>query len=163
MSSGKAFGLPRQYRQDRMERIETMMTVKPIRWLALLGCSAAMVAAHAAPMSKEEASAEKSRIEADYKSERKACDALAGNAKDVCVEQAKGKEKVARAELDYKQDASPRHRDKVAEVRADADYSVAKEKCDDLSGDQKDVCVKDAKAAKAKAEADIKTARKASN
>ena len=32
-------------------------------------------------------------------------------------------------------------------ARAEADYEVAKEKCDDLSGNTKDVCKKDAKAA----------------
>jgi hypothetical protein len=137
-----------------------MNTFKPARWLALLGCSVALTAAHAANMTKEEASAEKARIEAEYKADKKACDAMNGNAKDVCVEQAKGKEKVARAELDYKQDASERHRSKVAEAKAEAAYNVAKEKCDDLSGDQKDVCVKDAKAAKSRAEADVKSARK---
>ena len=146
-----------------------MKTFKPARWLALLGCSVALAAAHAGTMTKEEASAEKARIEAEYKADkaacdkldgnRKACDAMNGNAKDVCVEQAKGKEKVARAELDYKQDASERHRGKVATAKADAQYSVAKEKCDDLTGDQKDVCVKDAKAAKARAEADLKSAK----
>lgn len=133
-----------------------MKTFKPARWLALLGCSAALSFAYAANMTKEEASAEKARIEADYKADKKACDGMAGNGKDVCVEQAKGKEKVARAELDYKQDGSVRHRDKVVMAKADAEYSVAKEKCDDLSGDQKDVCVKDAKAAKARADADVK-------
>ena len=136
-----------------------MTTFKPARWLALLGCSVALTAAHAANMTKEEASAEKARIEAEYKADRKACDAMNGNAKDVCLEQAKGKEKVARAELEYKQDASERHRGKVATAKADAQYSVAKEKCDDLTGDQKDVCVKDAKAAKARAEADLKSAK----
>jgi hypothetical protein len=136
-----------------------MKTFKPARWLALLGCSVALATAHAGTMTKEEASAEKARIEAEYKADKKACDAMNGNAKDVCVEQAKGKEKVARAELDYKQDASERHRGKVATAKADAQYSVAKEKCDDLTGDQKDVCVKDAKAAKARAEADLKSAK----
>jgi hypothetical protein len=136
-----------------------MTTFKPARWLALLGCSVALTAVHAANMTKEEASAEKARIEAEFKADRKACDAMNGNAKDVCVEQAKGKDKVARAELDYKQDASERHRNKVTMAKADAQYAVAKEKCDDLTGDQKDVCVKDAKAAKARAEADTKSAR----
>jgi hypothetical protein len=136
-----------------------MKTFKPARWLALLGCSVALTAAHAANMSKEEASAEKARIEAEYKADRKACDAMNGNAKDVCVEQAKGREKVARAELDYKQDASERHKSKVDEAKADAQYAVAKEKCDELSGEQKGVCVKDAKAAKARADADLRASR----
>lgn len=132
-------------------------------WLAALGCCAALATAHATPMSKEEASAEKARIEAEYTSQRKACDGLAGNAKDVCVQEAKGKEKVAKAELDARQDTSSRGQEKLAAVKADAAYEVAKEKCDDLSGDQKNVCVKDAKAAKARAEADAKATRKATS
>jgi len=136
-----------------------MTTFKPARWLVLLGCTAAFAAGHAANVTKEELSSEKARIEAEYKADRKTCDAMQGNAKDVCIEQAKGKEKVARAELDYKQDASERQRSKVESAKADAQYAVAKEKCDDLTGDQKDVCVKDAKAAKARVEADLKPAR----
>ena len=136
-----------------------MRTFKTTRWLALLGCSVALTAAHAATMTKEEASADRARAEAEYKADRKACDAMSGNAKDVCVEQAKGKEKVARAELEYKQDGSERHHGKVEQAKADAQYAVAKEKCDDQSGEQKDVCVKDAKAAKARADADMKSAR----
>jgi hypothetical protein len=133
-----------------------MKRLQPTAWLAAIGCCSVLTLAHAAPLSREEVSAEKARIEADYKAQRKACDALAGNAKDVCVEEAKGKEKIARAELDARQDTSPRQQAKVAEARAEASYAVAKERCDDLSGDQKDVCVKDAKAAKARADADAK-------
>jgi hypothetical protein len=35
-------------------------------------------------------------------------------------------------------------------AKVDADYAVAKEKCDDFSGNAKDVCVKEAKAAQVK-------------
>lgn len=131
------------------------------RWIALIGCSAVLAAAQAAgpTMSKEEASAEKARIEADYKAQRTSCDSLSGNAKDICVEEAKGKEKVAKAELEYRRDASAKNQDEVAEARAEAQYAVAKERCDDLGGDRKDVCMKEAKAAKAKAEADAKSTR----
>lgn len=132
-------------------------------WLALVGSCIAITAAHAAGPTKEEVSAERARIEADYQAQRKTCDALAGNAKDVCVEEAKGKQKVARAELEARVDASPRKQSRLAMVRADAAYEVAKEKCDDLSGEQKDVCVKDAKAAKARAEADAKAMAKSSS
>ena len=43
---------------------------------------------------------------------------------------------------------------------AEADYLVAKEKCDDLGGNDKDVCVKEAKAARTKAIAEAKAQRK---
>ena len=75
---------------------------------------------------------------------------------DVCAETAKGKEKVAKAENEaaYKDTEKARYDAKVA--RAEADYAVAKEKCDDRKGNDKDVCVKEAKAAETKAKADAK-------
>ena len=45
-------------------------------------------------------------------------------------------------------------------ARAEAAYLVAREKCDDLAGNVKDVCVKEAKAAETKAKADTKADRK---
>jgi hypothetical protein len=45
-------------------------------------------------------------------------------------------------------------------AKAEADYDVAKEKCDDQSGNAKDVCKKDAKAAFTSAKADAKSTRK---
>ena len=74
------------------------------------------------------------------------------------MKEAKGKEDIAKAELDaqYKPSAKATH--KVADTRADAAYEVAKEKCDDLKGNDKDVCVKDAKAAHVKAKEDAKVA-----
>lgn len=124
---------------------------------AALACCASLGVAHAAStMTKEEYSAQKSRVEADFKSARKQCDAATGNAKDVCVEDAKGHQKVAMAELDYKQDPNAKNREKLAESKADASYNVAKEKCDDLNGNPKDVCVKEAKAGRAKALADAR-------
>jgi regulator of protease activity HflC (stomatin/prohibitin superfamily) len=72
------------------------------------------------------------------------CDTMSGNAKDVCKEEAKGKEKVAKAEADAAYKNTPKAREAARIAHADATYNVAKEKCDDLSGNQKDVCVKEA-------------------
>ena len=47
----------------------------------------------------------------------------------------------------------------LAEARAKATYAVAKEKCDDFSGDTKDICVKEAKAAQTRSMADIKAGK----
>jgi len=97
-------------------------------------------------MTQPEYKAAKDTISADYKASKDKCNALAGNAKDICAKEAKGHEDVAKAELDarYKPSAKADYKARVA--RADADYAVAKEKCDDLSGNAKDVCLKDAKA-----------------
>ena len=97
--------------------------------------------------------------EAQYKVDKAACDALSGNAKDVCVETAKGKEKIAKAEAAATFDGTPKARENARIARADATYEVAKEKCDDLAGNPKDVCVKEAKAVHVKAKADAKVDR----
>ncbi len=55
-------------------------------------------AAGAAPIAKDAYNAEKDRIAAAYKADKDACSKLSGNAKDVCVEEAKAKEKIANAD-----------------------------------------------------------------
>lgn len=112
--------------------------------------------AHAANLTKAEYKADKTRISADYKVDKKACDALKDNAKDVCVQEAKAKESVARAELEYSYTGKAGDQTKVLETKAKSDYAVAKEKCDDQAGNAKDVCVKQAKAVETKALADAK-------
>ena len=111
----------------------------------------------AASMSHAEYAAKKDQISAEYKADKAACDKLDGNNKDVCVEKAKGKEKVAKAELEFNYTGKQADSAKIAVAKADADYDVAKEMCDDKKGNDKDLCVKDAKAAHAKAIADAKT------
>ena len=107
-------------------------------------------------MSKADYTAAKTRISADYKADRAACASQAGNAKDVCGEEAKAKEKVARAELEYSYSGKPADQTKVLETKAKSAYAVAKEKCDDKAGNDKQVCVQEAKAVETKALADAK-------
>ncbi len=111
----------------------------------------ALLAGHAHAMTGDEVKAEKNRIEQEYKAAKARCDTLAGNAKDVCKKEAEGQEEVAEAELEVRRNDTPRNQMKLSEARADATYEVAKERCDDLSGNAKDVCQKDAKAAHATA------------
>jgi hypothetical protein len=113
----------------------------------------------AASMSHAEYAAKKDQISAEYKADKAACDKLDGNGKDVCVEKAKGKEKVAKAELEFNYTGKQADSAKIAVAKADADYDVAKEMCDDKKGNDKDLCVKDAKAAHAKAIADAKSSK----
>jgi hypothetical protein len=115
-----------------------------------------MPIAHAASMSKADYKAEKERIGVVYKADKAACGSMAGNAKDICVEEAKAKEKVAHAELKYNYSGKSEDHSKFLEAKAKSAYKVAKEKCDDKAGNDKDVCVKEAKAAEAKALADAK-------
>jgi hypothetical protein len=117
-------------------------------------------AAHAANLTKADYDTGKTRIKADYKAEKKACDAQMANAKDICVEEAKAKEKVGLAELEYGLSGKAADGTKVAVAKAESAYAVAKERCDDKNGNDKDVCVKEAKAVEVKALADAKLVKK---
>lgn len=117
--------------------------------IAFVCALAAAGAAHAqatSTMTRDQHKAAEDQIEATYKADKKACDAMNGNAKDVCEKEAKGKEKIAKAELEQQYKPSERNARKVAETKADVAYDVAKEKCEDLKGDAQKSCEKDAKA-----------------
>jgi hypothetical protein len=116
----------------------------------------AFAASSEAAMSKDEYKADKDRIAADYKSAKAGCGNQAGNARDICMADAKGRDKIAKAELEARYKPSEKHRYDVNVAKAEADYAVAKEKCDDKAGNDKNVCQKEAKAAETRAKADAK-------
>ncbi|AKU24157.1 BON domain-containing protein [Massilia sp. MB5] len=94
----------------------------------------------------------------DYKAAKDKCsDTLSGNAKDVCQEEAK----VARARAES--DAVAQHKNNKRDLEkahkkvAEAEYDLAKEKCDDLSGDAKSACVSQAKSVRDTSLASIKS------
>jgi hypothetical protein len=97
--------------------------------------------------------------DAQYKIDEQACSSLSGNTKDICAAEAKGKYDVAKAEAEAAYKNTPKARADARVARAQANYNVAKEKCDDLAGNPKDVCVKEANAALVKAKADAKVDR----
>lgn len=104
----------------------------------------------------------KKGIDAEYKAESQRCSSLSGNAKDVCKAEVKGKQKAAKADAYAAYKGTPKAATDALIARADADYAVAKEKCDDLAGNAKDVCKKEAKASHTKAKVDAKANRKVS-
>ena len=124
--------------------------------LLVAACVLLASTAQAATMSKPDYSAGKTRLSDVYKTDKKACDALKANAKDVCIAEAKGREKVARAELEFAYTGKPADDMKIRVARAETTFAVAKEKCDDLAGNTKDVCVKEAKAVETKALAEAR-------
>jgi len=126
-----------------------------------LAFSAGAMAAQS--MSKDEYKAGKDKIAAEFKLAKAACDSLSANAKDVCMAQAKGKQEVAKAELDASNKPGDKTRYAVSIAKAEADYSVATEKCDDKAGNDKKVCVKEVKAAETRAKADAKAQMKTSD
>ena len=128
--------------------------------LMLAIASSCLVATQASALTQDEYKAAKERVEASYKADKAKCDPMKDNAKDVCEKEAKGKENVAKAQLEQQYKPSDANARKVAEAKVEASYNVAKEKCDDLKGDAKNACVKEAKAEEAKGKADIKAMKK---
>lgn len=125
-----------------------------------LGFSAGAIAEN---LTKEQYKSLEQGIATEYKAAKARCDSFSGNAKDICVAEAKGKEKVGKAELEHKYRPTIKTRYDMHVANAEADYAVALEKCDDKAGNAKDVCLKEAKAAKihaiADADAQMKTSK----
>jgi hypothetical protein len=117
---------------------------------ALAFVASCFVATGASAMTRDEYKVAKEKIEADYKVAKVQCDTLKDNAKDVCQKEAAGTEKVGKADLEHRYKPTTAHARKLAHEKVEATYEVAKEKCDDQSGDAKDACVKQAKADEAK-------------
>jgi hypothetical protein len=131
---------------------KTLLIKSPLIAAAMLG----LALAQATTVSRTDYNADKTRISAEYKADDARCDALTGNGKDVCVQQAKANEKVARADLEYRFTGTKSDARKATTARAEAQYAVAKEKCGARTGDEKNVCVQEAKAAQTKALAEMK-------
>ena len=115
------------------------------------------------PMSKADHTKVLKDGDAQYKTAREACASLSGNARDICVAEAKGNHDVAKAEVEAAYKHTPKARENARVAYAEANYNVAKEKCDDLAGNPKDVCVKEAKSALVKGKADAKVDRVATD
>ncbi|MFT4173851.1 MAG: hypothetical protein QM639_14905 [Rhodocyclaceae bacterium] len=133
------------------------MKIKPYAMACILAVSAAPFAANAATAHEKQ---ERDRIENTYKSARQQCDSLSGNGKDVCQEEAKAQRKIALADLDASVKGTTGARYDAQVARAEAEYAVAKERCDDKAGQAKDECVQAAKTTEEKAKADAKAAHK---
>ena len=122
-----------------------MKTLKTSLLLAGLLTVSASFAQGGSPMSREQKNAAEQAIEAQAKADKKACQSLSGNAEVVWDARAKAKEKTAKAELDFRVSGSDRDRAKAAQVKAEGEYEVAKERCEDQQGDAQKMCKDQAK------------------
>ena len=124
-----------------------------------VGSLAFAVGAHAAGDKAAYENA-KASAKSTYETASKQCDAMKDNAKDICIAEAKAArvKTEENAEAAYK--GTPKARAHAIDEIAEANYKVAKERCDDRTGNDKDVCLKVAKAEMTKAKADAKANRK---
>lgn len=120
--------------------------------LALAVSLAVSAGALADGASKDDQKASSELIEARYEVDKAGCAPLAGNAQDICLAEAKRRQQITTAELEARLEPTRDTHHDAHVVKAEADHEVAKERCDNLAGNTKDVCMKEAKAAKTIAE-----------
>ena len=137
------------------------MNMKPINALLAVALCATGITAYAS-ITKEEHKAAVQNAEMSYKNAKAACASLAGNAKDVCVGEAKVQMTYAVAKTDGEFKNTPKAIYDGRKDVATAEYDLAKIKCDALAGNAKDVCIKEAKAVEVRAQADAKAGTKIS-
>ena len=102
----------------------------------------------------------KASAKSTYEAASKQCDAMNGNAKDICVAEAKAARTKTEEEAEATYKGTPKARAHAIDEIAEANYKAAKERCDDRKGNDKDVCMKVAKAELTRAKADAKANRK---
>lgn len=102
-------------------------------------------------------------IDSEYQAARSNCDPLTGNAKAVCTTAALGHEKIAKAALDARDQPGMDADYGVDIARAEADYAVAHQKCNDQPANLKEVCFHESQAAQVRAISDAQTQLNTSN
>lgn len=123
--------------------------------------SVAAATAHAgANFTNNAYEAAKDDIKATFKAEKRACERLEGNAREVCTERAKGGERIALARLELERTGSADDEIRLFKAQYEAHYEVEKQRCAERSGTEKDICEQEARTRRDKAEADTKMARR---
>jgi len=138
---------------------------KIINTVALLFAGFALIgsAGAANDTSKADLKAARQTAADNYKAARMVCDGVAGNPKDVCIAQARAE----RVKLERQADATNKNTlSALTKSRKDiaaANYDVAKKQCNSRTGNERDVCVREAKAVLTGAVADADADRKVFN
>lgn len=107
-----------------------------------------------ATSSTSDYSAEKERVTTDYQSARSKCSQLSGPARTLCFVEAKTVERKAMAGAEARYRGTDSARVEAMVEAAEADFELAKAKCDARAGGDRDVCINAAKAAEARTKAE---------
>ncbi|HEY1043688.1 MAG TPA: BON domain-containing protein [Telluria sp.] len=126
---------------------------KNIIAVLLAGAASASFAAGNAGMNDQGSAA------ADYKTAMAKCNSMKGSAKKVCTEEARATRAhaMATAAADGKKSQSEINKARIAAV--EADYGLARARCAEKTGDDKDDCLDVARKAHASAVADVRAGR----
>jgi hypothetical protein len=100
------------------------------------------------PLTRQAYAAQKAQIDAQLAANRKLCGSMKGNTRDICEAEAKGRADALKAELEARYKPSPEASFESRSVTAEANYTVAKAKCDAVRNGARDRCMKEAKAAR---------------
>jgi len=123
-----------------------MKNFKPILGVLILGaCSAGFSASAQQTQPASRGAMTDDAVDNRYQADKERCDAMQGNAKDVCQKEAEARRDSAKADARQSKENAEARRDATKE-KTDAQYDVEKAKCDALSGDAKDQCQANAKA-----------------
>jgi hypothetical protein len=116
----------------------------------VLVCGAAL-AMPAAALSPSEYGAARQHADAQYRIALQKCRSLDGNARDVCVKDARAARDSARADAYAALRGKPEARADAVEDKAEARYRAARERCEPLVRDERSACIKRAQAERARA------------
>ena len=117
-------------------------------------------ATHAESISKEAFETAIAQADSVFKIAKQKCETLSGNTRNICLAQAKGVQSVTKATAEANYERTESARLKAAEAKVEAEYQVAKERCEALSGGQRDTCREEAKAIKVKGDEAARLASK---
>lgn len=120
--------------------------------------SAAFAAAPAWAQDQDAASYKSATVKAaaDYKTARAACDSSTGNARQVCLAQAKVERTRADADAASQHKNTPKTLSKARSDVVHAEYDLAKAKCGESTGAERTTCLRDAKSTQTAALAEAK-------
>jgi hypothetical protein len=129
------------------------------RCLALVACLV-LPLAQAQTMSPVLYQAEQVRIADDHRSLLRECALLERRAREICVEQFKGQENIARAQLEYRAAPSALLLTRLHTARAEAAFAVARKQCEERPTASRPACMQDANWILSRALADARSAPK---
>ncbi len=115
--------------------------------IALAVCLAFSVSVMAQTLPRDGYKAAQKRVTAEFERDKARCAALSGHARAVCLADAWGQARVARAEVEVQYHPSEQADRKLRVVKLEAVYAVAREECGTKEGDAKSACMSEAKAA----------------
>jgi hypothetical protein len=142
-----------------LKQVESMMK-RVASSLALIALSGGLLTAVAADNDAAKVAyyAAGDKAAADFRDAHAICDTMTGSAQTICIEEAKLAQTRAKGNAEAEYRKTPQARLKARTDIANAEYAVAKAKCESIGGGDKEACLREANALRAVAIAEAKAA-----